>query len=1374
MAVYETSEVTVTPGDADEVTEGHQVALAPGETEVTVRVAPADGSAAKTWTVTVTRETDPGVLDGFVLVAVPSDVDLGAIRSGATVAVLAESRYGIRAEVETGAEVGSVALSLAGPGDADVHERTENTAPYSLFGNRQGAEHGRTLAAGSYTLTATAYSGSGGAGDEIGMLVVPFTVTTPLSAGVLEGFVLVDASTDADAGAVTDGDTVEVSADGSYGIRAEVEANAEVGSVALSLAGPGETDLHERTENAAPYSLYGDTEGAEHGQALAAGSYTLTATAYSESGGAGNEIGRLEVSFTVAEEAAPSPGVLTGFVLVDASNDADLGAVTEGATVEVSADGSYGLRAEVEAGAEVGSVVLSLTGPGETDVHERTENGAPYSLYGDAQGAEQGRTLAAGSYTLTATAYAESGGAGDALGTLSVSFTVALAPTAGVLTGFVLVDASNDTDLGTLTDGGTGELSADGSFGLRAEVEANAEVGSVTLSLAGPGETDVHERTESAAPYSLYGDSEGAEHGRALAAGSYTLTATAYAESGAAGDELGTLSVSFTVTHAAPPANALTGFVLVDASTDADLGAVGGGDTVEVSADGSYGLRAEVEANAEVGSVALSLAGPGETDVHERTENVAPYSLYGDSEGAEHGQALAAGSYTLTATAYAESGGAGDEMGTLSVSFTVALAPPPDPDATRAGAVSLGAQTPSNGRQHFRDKSLDRAAGDAVDYYSFSTDGRYALGLGVRDQTVELAVTLEDAAGTTVGTAGPPANPDLDQVYIEWLKQTIAAGTYYIRVEALADGATDYYVRFGLEAPPPELTVADASAEEGTDANLDFTVTLDRESTGEVTVNYATADGTATAGSDYTATSGTLTFAAGDTSKTVSVPVLNDDLDEGSETLTLTLTSPSGATLADAEATGTITNSDPMPKAWLARFGRTAAVHVVDALEARLENGANASWAQLGGHRLGGGGMEAVERLAPDRDLWEETPVEDGAGETLTMRDLLLGTAFHLVSEGGETAGRWRMSVWGRVASSGFDGREEELRLDGTVTTASLGVDGTWGRWLTGAMLAYSRGKGSFSGEASEGEVDGTLTGLHPYAVYGLGERLQVWALAGYNGGSLRVRTAEQTAYDTDLEMRMGAVGMRAALREAPASGGVALAVRSDALWVQTASAAVAGLAESEAAVSRLRLILEASRPLALSGGGSFVPSLELGLRHDGGDAERGSGVEAGGSVRYASAWGLSFEVSLRGLVAHEEREYGEWGVSGALRFEPGAGGRGLQASVAPTWGTAWSSGVSRLWGEPSASGLVADNTLAAAAGRLEAELGYGLAALQGRGVLTPYARVALTEGSDQGWHLGARLEMAEALKLSLEASRRAREGERAAHELALLATLPW
>ena len=144
-------------------------------------------------------------------------------------------------------------------------------------------------------------------------------------------------------------------------------------------------------------------------------------------------------------------------------------------------------------------------------------------------------------------------------------------------------------------------------------------------------------------------------------------------------------------------------------------------------------------------------------------------------------------------------------------------------------------------------------------------------------------------------------------------------------------------------ATPPALSVANATVAEpgaGQSATLDFVVSLSHAASAAVRVDYATSNGTATAGADYTAASGTLSFAAGETTKTVSGSVLNDAHDEGSETLTLTLSNASGAVIKSdgATATGTITNDDPIPQAWLSRFGRTVAHQVLDAVDARMDS----------------------------------------------------------------------------------------------------------------------------------------------------------------------------------------------------------------------------------------------------------------------------------------------------------------------------------------------------------------------------------------------------------------------------------------------------
>ncbi len=108
------------------------------------------------------------------------------------------------------------------------------------------------------------------------------------------------------------------------------------------------------------------------------------------------------------------------------------------------------------------------------------------------------------------------------------------------------------------------------------------------------------------------------------------------------------------------------------------------------------------------------------------------------------------------------------------------------------------------------------------------------------------------------------------------------------------------------------LSIASASIVEGASgsSNLNFVVTLSNTNKTPVTVSYTSADGSATAGSDYTSSNGTVTFPPGSLSQTISVPVAGDNIVEANETFTITLSAPSGASLGTAIATGTITNDD--------------------------------------------------------------------------------------------------------------------------------------------------------------------------------------------------------------------------------------------------------------------------------------------------------------------------------------------------------------------------------------------------------------------------------------------------------------------------------
>ena len=167
---------------------------------------------------------------------------------------------------------------------------------------------------------------------------------------------------------------------------------------------------------------------------------------------------------------------------------------------------------------------------------------------------------------------------------------------------------------------------------------------------------------------------------------------------------------------------------------------------------------------------------------------------------------------------------------------------------------------------------------------------------------------------------------------------------------------------------------------------------------------------------------------------------------------------------------------------------------------------------------------------------------------------------------------------------------------------------------------------------------------------------------------TVTLRKAGQVPIETGLGMRMGAVGATGTLLDGSGASGVGVKLKSDAMWVRTESDATTGLKGATGDVSRLRLGLAADRTFETgTGGGTLTSSAEVGLRHDGGDAETGTGVEVGAQLRYA-AGALVIEGAVRTLLAHEESGYEEWGASGAIRLAPSASGRGLSLSVARRW----------------------------------------------------------------------------------------------------------
>ena len=556
---------------------------------------------------------------------------------------------------------------------------------------------------------------------------------------------------------------------------------------------------------------------------------------------------------------------------------------------------------------------------------------------------------------------------------------------------------------------------------------------------------------------------------------------------------------------------------------------------------------------------------------------------------------------------------------------------------------------------------------------------------------------------------------------------------------------------------PPSLAVEDAAVDEGPGAALAFTVTLSRAASGTVTVDYATSDGTAVAGQDYTAATGTLSFAAGETEKTVSVTVLDDVHDDPGETLTLTLTNATGAWIEDGTATGTIRNSDAMPRAWLARFGRTVADQVIEAVEGRMaaarSPGAEVS---VGGQKIGGGAaaddLESREAAAKLKALTGWLRGEDGgdkAGSTLgfrpvTARDLMTGSSFELT--GGTAEGGFG-AVWGRGAVTRFDGVEGELTLDGEVASGMAGVDFTRGRGMVGLAVAHSRGEGGYQSPIRNGEVESSLTGLYPWGRYAVSERLTVWGMAGYGSGTLTLTPEGMPAMETDMDLAMGAVGARGVLVKAAAEGGLELAAKTDALLVRTTSDEVDGsadtLAASEADVTRVRLGLEGTwLGIGTGGGGSLVPTLEVGVRQDGGDAETGGGMDIGAGLSWTEpSLGIRAEVSGRALLTHAEEGFRERGFAGSLAWDPNQDSeRGPSLTLSQNVGASATGGMDTLLNHRTLEGLAAnDGSDGPDRRHLKLKLGYGVAAFGDRFTSTPELGLGLTDAGREvslGWRL--------------------------------------
>ncbi len=534
------------------------------------------------------------------------------------------------------------------------------------------------------------------------------------------------------------------------------------------------------------------------------------------------------------------------------------------------------------------------------------------------------------------------------------------------------------------------------------------------------------------------------------------------------------------------------------------------------------------------------------------------------------------------------------------------------------------------------------------------------------------------------------------------------------------------------------------------------------------------------------------------------VTILDDSHDDGGETFQLEVgfadSEPAPLrSLGAARGTVTIENSDPLPAAYLARFGRTVAEQALDGITARMSAdrtpgmqgalaGQSLSFDPGGSAQpaIGGVGTGGLLIARGEGEAFGGGSHRFGAGapadsRPITSRDLLLGSSF--TQTGGKDASGGSFAFWGRASQGSFDGVERgdgtDVRLDGSVTTGLLGADYARDRWLVGLALARSSADGAYTaigggGErpgAGDGKVESSLTAAIPYASAQVSERLKLWGALGYGAGEVTLKTAKESL-EADTTWSMAAAGLRGGLLK-PEGRGFALALLADALWTRTDSDEAGGLSASASEANRLRLGVEGSREFTL-GGGVVTPRVELGVRHDGGDAETGFGVEVGGGVSLtAERLGLVLDVSGRALLAHEAEDFRDRGISASLTYDPDPGSkRGASFALRRDLGGSAAGGLDALF--------ASDPLAKRAGGRSDgwrAEAAWGLPAFGGRFTGSPFLAWGFSAGArdyDVGWRLEPEASGAPDLSLALKATRREAVDDTTDHGFGVDLTARW
>ena len=477
-----------------------------------------------------------------------------------------------------------------------------------------------------------------------------------------------------------------------------------------------------------------------------------------------------------------------------------------------------------------------------------------------------------------------------------------------------------------------------------------------------------------------------------------------------------------------------------------------------------------------------------------------------------------------------------------------------------------------------------------------------------------------------------------------------------------------------------------------------------------------------------------LTFGSDDwnTPQTVTVTGVEDpDADHETVTIRHSVSGDGSLTIADNLVARVVDDEaidEDVTSAWLPRFGRTVAQHVLDAVAQRrqqpLQPGLEVT---VAGERLTNAGPLTEQQGIMEKILGFETLSE---GQLVAGTDFTFSAPRHQDQEEGEGEG---LVFWGRGDLSSFSGQQSDVSVSGEVTTALSGVDWSSRTQWAGAVAAHVWGSGDYeeSDSSREGRITSSLTGLFPYGGRSfLHPRLSLWGIVGYGWGEYSLSPDQGASRSANIQMSMAAVGLDGVLL---GGGGDGLTVRSsaDALLLGISSDEEEGLVGYHGEVSRLRFALEASRPFAVPQSSALLtPSLEVGIRQDGGAAETGFGVDLAAGVLWSDPLpGVDVELRGHALLTHGDESFQEQGVALSLLWDPKpSSSLGPSLSLGQSMGASADSGRDALLAATTWPGLPSSGS--AAGQQFEARMSYGVLAFNEGVTITP--ELGVTASSDR------------------------------------------